>query len=247
MKRKLCVFLASLFFWGTASAYGQQISTLTVLGHGEVAATPDEAVVRLGAVAQAEKAGMAQDQVNAAVQNLLKAIRSLGIAEEKISTVELSLTPVYGSRAQGATGRESEPLVIGYRAGNIVKVKIDDMKILGKVVDAGLAAGANKVEGISFGLKDDGEHRRKALSLAAVDARSKAESIARAMGVQLAGIRSVTEGGVDLVRPQMDAASRLSAMGAAPIQPGQLQIRASLTVSFEIQELKTPATSGSNH
>jgi uncharacterized protein len=239
MKKILWYLLAAVFFWGTASSTlaQQQSPTLTVFGQGEVSAPPDEAVVRLGAVAQAARAADAQDQVNAAVQKLLMAIQALGIPAEKVATVELSIAPLYGD----PRGREekTEPMIVGYRASNVVRVKIEDLKILGRVVDAGLASGANRVEGISFGLRDDREHRRRALGLAAGDAKSKAESIAKAMGVKLATVRSVTEGGADLIRPQTDSAPRLAAM-AAPISPGQLQIKASLTVSYDIVEVKIP-------
>jgi uncharacterized protein YggE len=242
-KMKECIggIVAAIFFWGAApfACAEQPCPTLTVSGHGEVSAAPDEAAVRLGAVAQAEKATVAQEQVNAAVQALLKGIKGLGIPEEKIATVELSLTPVYGNRPRSAAGKETEPVIIGYRASNTVRVRVDDLKILGKVVDAGLAAGGNRVEAVSFGLKDDREQRRQALSLAAGDARSKAESIARAMGVQIIGVRSISEGGMDIVRPQMDSAPRLAAM-AAPIQPGQIQVKATLAVTYEISEPKGP-------
>ena len=235
MKKKSWGLLAALFFWGTASAFAQQQTpSLTVLGHGEVQVAPDMAVVRLGAVAQAEKAESAQDRVNAAVQGLLKGLKAIGIPEERITTVELSITPVYGNQPPGPAGILPESVIIGYRASNVVKVRIQDLHVIGRVVDAGLAAGANRVEGISFGLKDDREHRRQALSLAAADARTKADAVAKAMGVQLVGVRSVSEGSGDLVRP-MEATPRLTAMASAPIQPGQLQIKASLTVSYEIK------------
>jgi uncharacterized protein len=239
MKKTLGCLLAAMLFLGNASSTLAQPHgpTLTVSGQGEVSAVPDEAVVRLGAVAQAARAADAQDQVNAAVQGLLKAIRALGIPEEKIATVELSIAPVYS--AQKGRDEKSEPVIVSYRASNVVRVKVEDLKILGSVVDAGLASGANRVEGITFGLKDDREHRRQALSLAAGDARSKAESIAKAMGLKLVTVRSVSEGGLDVIRPQVDFSHRFAA-AAAPISPGQLQIKALLTVSYDIVEVKTP-------
>ena len=230
------LILTVLFVFGNAcgALAQQQNSTVTVFGRGEVSAPPDLAVVRLGAVAQAEKAGAAQDQVNTTVRAILKGIKALGIPEEKIGTVQLTLSPVYGNRSKGPAEEPREPAIIGYRAGNVVRVMVDDLKILGTVVDTGLAAGANRVEGISFDLKDDSGYRRQALGLAARDAQSKAESIAGAMGVQLGRVRSVSEGRVNLVRPQMDAVAVYAAREAAPIQPGQLQIEASLTVSYDI-------------
>ncbi len=240
------LIFTGLFVFGIAhgALAQQQNSGLTVFGRGEVSAAPDTAVVRLGAVAQDERAGAAQDRVNAAVRGILKGVKALGIPEEKIATVQLTLSPVYGNRPKGPAEEPREPVIVGYRAGNIVRVTVDDLKILGMVVDAGLAAGANRVEGISFDLKDDSGHRRQALGLAARDAQLKAESIAVAIGVQLGRVRSVSEGGVNLVRPQMDAVAAYAVRDAAPIQPGQLQIEASLTVSYDIAERALPASLG---
>ena len=245
MKITIWSLVAVLSLMGVAPVtYAEEPKpTLTVSGQGEVNAAPDQAFVRLGAVAQADKASVAQDQVNAALQALLKGVRALGIPDEKISTVELSLAPVYGNRPSGSSGRENEPVIVGYRASHVVRVRVDDLTNLGKVVDAGLAAGGNRVEAISFSLKDDSEQRRQALSLAAGDARSKAESIAKAMGLQIVGVRNVSEGGIDFIRPQMESAPRLAAM-AAPIQPGQLQIKASITVTYEISEKGSPTAIG---
>lgn len=242
------LILTALFVFGTA--YGalaqQQNPTITVFGRSVVSATPDTAIVRLGAVAQAEKAGDAQDRVNAAVRGILKGIKTAGIPEEKIATVQLTLSPVYGNRSKGSAAEFHEAAIIGYRADNIVRVTVDDLKILGTVVDAGLAAGANRVDGISFDVKDDSGHRRQALGLAAQDAHSKAESIAGAMGVRLGRVRSVSEGGMHFVRPQMDAVSAFAAREAAPIQPGQLQVEASLTVSYDIAEPALPPRAPNN-
>ena len=181
----ILILTVSLVF-GTAcgSLAQQQNPTLTVFGRGEVSVAPDMAVVRLGAVAQADRADTAQNRVNATAREILKRIGALGIPEEKIATSQLTLSPVYRSRSKGSAEEPSETAIIGYRAGNIVRVTVDDLKILGKVVDAGLSAGANRVEGISFDLKDDGESRLRALAIAAQDARSKAERIAGAMGVR---------------------------------------------------------------
>jgi len=243
MKRAAGGFLAVLVVVGWAcGAFAQQHDPgLTVSGRGEVSAAPDRAVVRLGAAAQAETAVAAQGRVDAAVRAILNGIKALGVPEEKIATVQMTLAPVYRDRPRGAGEEPQEPAIVGYRAGNIVRVTVDDLKILGKVVDAGLLAGANRVDGISFDLKDDGEQRRQALGLAARDAQSKAESIARALGVQLGGVRSVSEGGVSVVRPRMDALSAHAVRGeGVAVQPGQLQVDASLTVRYDIVE-RTPS------
>lgn len=255
MKRKvfLCMVVALLWVGIWASAQAEPLdgseyavtepSTLTVGGHGEVSAAPDRAILRLGAVAQAAKASDAQDQVNQVVQNIIKGIKSLGVADKNIATIDLSIYPVYGNEQPEPQGQTTQPVIRGYRASNIIRVDIDKLESLGGVIDAGLTGGANRIEGLSFDLKDDGDFRKQALRLAAEEAEAKANAIALAMGVEIIGIKLISEAGVNLTRPQMDSGPVFSARAAAtPVQAGQVRVEASLTVSYYITDAEPPGT-----
>src|SRR5690606_5156162 len=69
--------------------------TLTVAGRGEVFATPDRAIVRLGAEAQAPEATDAQAKVNENMTKALAEIRKVGVEQNAIQTMGLNLFPVY--------------------------------------------------------------------------------------------------------------------------------------------------------
>ncbi|MGW8188071.1 MAG: SIMPL domain-containing protein [Desulfobacterales bacterium] len=221
-------------------------STLTVGGRGEVSVAPDRAVLRLGAVAQAAKASEAQSQVNQVVQRIIKDIKSQGIEGKNIATIDLSIYPVYGNQQPEPQEQSTQPVIRGYRASNIIRVQIEELARLGGVIDAGLNAGANRIEGLSFDLKDDGEFRAQALRLATEEADAKANAIARAMGVEIVGIKQISEAGISLVRPQMDSGLVFSARNAAtPVQAGQVRVEASLTVTYYITDAEPPE-SGTN-
>lgn len=216
-------------------------STLTVGGHGEVSVAPDRALLRLGAVAQAAKASEAQSQVNQVVQNIIKDIKSLGVADKNIATIDLSIHPVYGNQLPEPREQTTQPVIRGYRASNIIRVQIEKLESLGGVIDAGLNAGANRIERLSFDLKNDGESRAQALRLATEEADAKANAIARAMGVEIVGIKQISEAGISFVRPQMDSGPVFSARAAAtPVQAGQVRVEASLTVSYYITDSEPP-------
>jgi uncharacterized protein YggE len=222
-------------------------STLTVSGHGEVSVAPDRAVLRLGAVTQAAKASEAQNQVNQVVQNIIKGIKSLGVADKNIATIDLSIYPVYGNQPPEPQGQTTQPVILGYRASNIIRVEIEKLELLGDVIDAGLDAGANRIEGLSFDLKDDGESRAQALRLATEEADAKADAIARAMGVEIVGIKQISEAGINLVHRPMDSGPVFSARAAAtPVHTGQVRIEASLTVSYYITDAEPPNSDTSN-
>ena len=216
---------------------------LTVTGEGESAARPDRAVVRLGAAAQAETAAAAQDQVNQVMQAAIEAIRAAGIREEMISTAGISLYPVYSDQvprpmpAGQHQQRPPEPRIVAYRASNSVRVTVDDLTKVGDVIDEGVKAGANQVEELSFQLKDDTAARREALTGASKQARAKADAIAQALGLRIDGVIEVSEGGVQVMRPRMELArAGAAAMEAAgtPVQPGQVEVRATVTVTYRV-------------
>lgn len=222
------------------------VPTLTVSGEGEVSSPPDRAVVTLGAVAQAEQASAAQEQVNAVMRATIEAVRAIGIEEASISTVGVSLYPVYSDRQPRPAGQrlepEPEPRIVAYRASNSVRVVIDDLSKVGDAIDAGVTAGANQVQGLSFELQDDTQARGEALTAAAKQARAKAEALAAALGLSLDSVLAVSEGGVDVIGPRMDYASaRVSLMSAStPVQPGQVDVQATVTIRYRISPSEKP-------
>ena len=249
MRRIFIFSLAVSLLCLQAYAYGQPafqgdgaVSTLTVRGSGEVSAAPDQALVQLGAVFQSETAVDAQKQVNRVVGAILKAIKAAGISEKSISTTELTLVPVH-ERTNPAPGQQANfPRIIGYLATNVVRVEINDMNKIGDVIDAGIGAGANRLEGLSFQLKDDTLLRKKALREAVLNAREKAESIADALDLHLGRILEITEEGVQTVRPQFRVQRMaVAAAESTPVEPGKIQVSASVIIGYQIENSAMPA------
>lgn len=214
----------------------ERVPTLTVMGQAESSARPDEAVVRLGTVAQAEHASAAQEQVNEVMTRAIEAMRELGVREESITTVGLSLHPVYSQQPpRPMQDQPIEPRIIAYRASNTIQVRLSDLGKIGEVIDAGVSSGANNVEGITFGLKDDTAARNAALRDAAQQAKAKADAIADAMNLKIDGVLEISEGGVQVMPKYYEMARGAVAMDAAtPIQPGQVQVNATVTVTYRI-------------
>lgn len=217
---------------------------ITVTGNGEVMALPDRAVIRLGVLAQAKQAAEAQQQANQTIRQALAKFRQLNIPDEKISTVGLTLMPVFSRQDPKKLEEPFEPVIVAYQARNTVQVVSDDVTAVGGIVDAGIAAGANQLEGISFEVKDDLKHRQQALRIAVAEARKKADAVAAEMGLSIVGVIEVSEGGAQVFRPAMQVARSFAADLATPVQPGQLKIEASVTVSFRIAEQAVTKTGG---
>jgi uncharacterized protein YggE len=209
--------------------------TVIVTGRGEVARRPDLAVLRLGAVAQAETASEAHGRVNEAVAASIERIKGLGVPAENISTAGLAIYPVY---AEQQPRREPvEPRIAGYRASQTIRVELDDLGLVGRVIDSSVQSGANQFESLSFELRDDSEARRDSLQRAAQQARSKAQAIAEALGVSLGDLHRAEESGAVVPVIHREFAGRAAmAMDAAgtPVEPWQVRVEASVTLTYLI-------------
>jgi uncharacterized protein YggE len=207
----------------------QQPPVLVVNGTSEVLAVPDEAIIRLGIVRQAATADMAQQQANTVANDILKAIGGVGVPAKDIQTARLILSPVYNTRTP-------EQRIVSYNATNTVSVRLDNLSTVGNVIDAGLKAGGNQLEGVQFRLKNELPSREQALKEAVQDARGKAQAMADALRVNLAEVMEATEGGVS-VAPRIQAFQMTGAgapPSATPVSPGEIEIRANVTIRYRI-------------
>ncbi len=211
--------------------------SLVVNGVGEVRVKADQAIVTFGVVAQSEEAAAAQKQVNDTMADVLKALKRLNIGDQNFQTTNLSLQPIF-EPSKSSGGREELPRIRAYRASYTLQVTVNNMEKAGSVIDEGLKAGVNQFQGIAFTLRDDSAARQEALKAAATDASTKAKTIADAMGVKLAGVAEIHESASGW-HPQpmphtMRGAMMAADAGGASVQPGELTVRAELTVRYDI-------------
>lgn len=224
--RFLSVLILGLSLAWPAMAQAPQ-PTLTVTGIGEVAAAPDMATVTLGVTSLAATAGEAMDETSARTAEILSALKAAGIAEQDLQTRDLSLNPNWSNRASSSG---EAPAIDGFVATNTVIVRVREMETLGGVLDEVVQLGANTFRGLSFGLQDPQPVEDEARKAAVADAIRKAKLYARAAGVNLGPVVSITEQGDGAPRPVMMEAAR--AAGKVPVAEGEVQVSASVTIVF---------------
>lgn len=205
---------------------------LNLSAYGEVKVAPDMATISFGVVTEATTAAEAM-RLNAVRMNeVMTALRRAGIAERDVQTSGLNLS------AQYDYVQNEPPRLRGYQAQNRVTVIINDLNAVGSTADAVVAAGVNQIDGISFGLKDPSAAENQARRLAVRALQSKASLYADALGVQLGGIRSLSEGGGYSAPPPMPmyAARAEMAMdaGSTPVAAGRLSVRIDITGVYDI-------------
>lgn len=202
--------------------------------------TPDRAIVQLAVETPAPTAQEATRQNAERMDRVLAAVRALGIPPANIRTGRISLQPRYDqSRDMREPVRDMrEPPIIGYTAMNSVVVTVDSIPLVGQVIDRGVDAGANRVAGIHFELRNPDAAQAEALRLAIERARRQAQVIADALGEPLGpALRVSTSGwqqpfrGADV---RMEAAAAMPAPPPTPVEPGEVDVQAHVSITFRI-------------
>lgn len=201
-------------------------------GEATVTTKPDQAQISIGVVTDAHSAAEASAQNAAQTSATLSAIKNSLGGHGDVKTTGYSISPQYDYSAGHA------PRLNGYQARNTVLVTVDDLSLTGKIVDAATGAGANNLDGISFSLRDDSAVRSEALGKAAMKARANGETIAKVLGLHVVGVLRADTEQMPIVRPlQMAEFTKLEATARAstPIEPGTLDIHASVIVTLQVQ------------
>ena len=221
---------------GTVSASGMPQTTtdsvgVFVSGTGKVRLKPNTATASIGVEITAGTLAEATSQANTRMNALIEKLKGLGIAEKDIQTTSYNISPVMAQPKPGAP-----PTISGYRVNNQVSVTIRKIDDTGRVLDAVVAAGANNIYGISFGVDDPTPYQQQARAAAIKDAQDKAAQLAKAANVALGKVVSISEG-VAAPRPIFRSAVSGMAYAAAevPVETGELEISVSVEMRFAVQ------------
>ena len=203
---------------------------ISVTGTGRVDLAPDMATVRIGVTHQDEDAGTAMQQTSDAVAAMLERLAGLGIEPRDVQTASLTLNPVWRDRPD----QQGQPVPWGFEASNVVSLRLRDIAMVGDVLDALVDDGANRLDGISFGLQDPEAGMDEARRRAVADARRKATLYAEAAGVGLGQVVSRSEMGGGMPRPQMMEMAAMRA-DSVPVAAGELGITATVQMVFALE------------
>lgn len=212
---------------------------LSIAAEGKSARTPDLAVFTAGVTTQGKTAGEALGENAQRMTSVIAALRKTGIAERDIQTSNLSVNPVYGQpkRLPDGSYEQQDPVIIGYQASNQVSVRQRKLDQYGKVIDTLVAAGANQVNGPAFQIDSPDGALDEARIEAMKKARARADLYAKAAGLRVVRILSISEnaGWAPPQPPVLFARAEMaSAPKASPVAAGELEMTVAVNVSYEL-------------
>lgn len=222
--------LATVFAPVTANA-ATSTRYITVNAEGTVKVAPD--AVRLTAtvsvVAPTNKEALAAASTNAAA--VRKALVAAGISTKDIATQNITAYPEYRyDNAGGST-------LTGYRGTQVFSVVIRKATTAGAVVDAVVAAGADAVQinSVSPFILDASKVTESARGVAVKNAKAKATSYAKLMGVKLGKVNYLVENGSPAISlPIFAASAKVESDAATVVDLGQQDVTVSITMQWAL-------------
>jgi len=206
---------------------------LEVTGEAQVRRPPDQAVVTLGVDSWASDLVAARKDNDARMARLLAVPGKFAIEAREVKTDFASIEPQYQRGDQG------QVLSIGgYRVTKLVTVTVKELSVVEAFVAAALGAGANRLDRVEFGLANPAQVRDQALVLAVRDASSRAEALARELGVQVGKplmISDQNNPGPPGLGYKMAFAERGGA-GGDTFAPGEMVVGAQVSLWFELKD-----------
>lgn len=207
------------------------IPVVVVSAYSTVDVTPDQAQISMAVVKTNPNLSKAMELNNRHTEQALAALKNAGISADDIKTSNFSVYPQYD---YSETGQNN---IIGYQVTNEISVLVRDLNKLGKILDTALNSGANNLNYINFQKSDTSAAENQALIQAVKRAREKALVLSNASGMNLGRLLSITEGcSQPVTYGNMVYAGKeaMGGAGAVPINPGELQIKASVTIIYEM-------------
>lgn len=201
-----------------------------------VKVVPDIATIVYGITTQDEDAAACQDANSQKMNQLIQALKGLGIEEKSIRTSNYSLSPRQDWQNDGA--------IMGYEMFAELTVSDIPLERVGEILTSSVSAGVNEVQSISYLSSKYDESYQEALKQAVEKAEEKASALAEASGNSLGQVVRITEYNENAVAryqnnvgtiAKQESASRM----AADMMPGEISIEASITVEYAIDTAKS--------
>lgn len=207
-------------------------ATVTVTASVTEYADPDMAQITLGVEESEDTAEAAQKNASKKQDAVKKAITDLGISEDDISTSSYSMYPQYNYDTSKVTG---------YTVSVSLAIRNVTLDEVGDVLSAATSAGASQISDISYTSSSYDAVYSEALTKAAADAGTKADTLAKAEGKTLGELVSVQEGYQDTsaryksTNAYANMESSDGAGSAISVDPGQLEVDASVTAVYALK------------
>ena len=216
-----------------SAAETQPPPRIIVTGEGEAAVPPDMALLSLSVMREARTAREALDANNAAMAEVIAAIKLFGIADRDLQTSGIQINPRYNYTNKPDGTQDAE--LVAYQVTNTLSVRIRDLVKTGEILDKAVSLGVNQGGNITFANDDPSTVLSEARKKAVADAMAKARTLSDAAGVQLGRIIEISDQTFSAQPMPIEAKAFDRAVAAVPVQSGENAYRVQVNMTFELK------------
>jgi uncharacterized protein YggE len=235
MRRLILLFIACMVLAAASigGAAAQEETPKERLIHtsatGTVTTTPDQAEISVSVQTESLDPKLAQAQNAVIMTQVMNALKGAGVADKDLKTTGFSMYPVYDD-----SGSYFFKNIRYYQVTNTLLIRVTDVKQTGDLLDLAVANGANNVNSVTFTLSEEKQQglRDEALTEAVGLARADADTVAKAAGLTITGVREITVGGGNVPYPVPIYSGANVKEAATPLQQGEMTVTASVSVSY---------------
>lgn len=221
-------------------------NVISVNGTGKVFSIPNIGSFTFSVTEEGKTVKDAQDKATKKTNDILNAIKGMGIEEKDVKTVAYNSYPKYEYQQSGVCADRYCPpgkqVLTGYEVSQTISIKVRKTDQAGDVLTKVGSLGAANISGLNFVVDDEEKVKSEARDKAIADAKKKAEVLADSLGVKLVRIIGFNEGG-DYPMPYyakggMEMAQTMDASVASvpPQLPvGENEIISNVSITYEIR------------
>ena len=228
----LVIFCAILFSLpGLSQDCTLQRPLVSVSGTAEINVAPDEVILSLGVQTREKDLATAKTQHDSRAKRIIADARDAGIGPKEIQTSNLQMR---------ATFSEKKVLDLqAYEVSQTIVVTLKDLTKYEVLMTKLLQDGVNRVNYVSFLVADDRKYKDEARSNAIRAAKEKATALASELGQRIGKAWQISEDSAGATylgaNANSYASARIEGQEESTVAPGEVTIRASVNVSFELQ------------
>ncbi|SFF59945.1 hypothetical protein SAMN04488033_101289 [Salegentibacter agarivorans] len=225
--KKLILLMAVITGFGM-QAQNDTNPGIHVTGEGVVKVAPDKVTIKSQIEHEGQSATSVKSQNDEVVNKVIKYLKSEGIAEKNINTNYINLNKRYNYNDKTYT----------YVANQAISITLEDISKYESIMKGLLENGLNGINGIEFESSAIEKHKAEARRKAVLNAKEKAEALAKPLGQTVGKAYKISEGSSNNYQPVYGAmrikGSADEASNQETMAPGEMEISIDVNVSFQL-------------
>jgi uncharacterized protein YggE len=170
-----------------------------VEGKAEIEKSADMVTLRFNLVARNPDQVKANQEVQTRASKTLALLKEKKITESDIIAADLTSEPQFEDTDSG----RNKGKLIGYKVTRVFSVKVRDLLVFPKLVDALFAIGGVEFSGIEAGLTKEKELQDEIWEKALVNAREQADRTVKAIGMKIDSVFAISPTSFPQIRTQI--------------------------------------------